>query len=77
MKKRNEDFELSQIQMPLLAFLESYNQNIPETFPNASIEILKKFQSLHPMLFKDGNLWSAARHRKRLIDWLFSYHAGV
>ncbi len=73
MKKNREELELSQMQMPLLAFLESYNKNIPAGFPRASAVILKKFQSTHPMLFKHGDMWSIAQHRKRLIDWLSGY----
>ncbi len=70
MKRKNEEYERSLIQTPLLTFLESYNKNIPKDFPRASVAILKKFQSLYPALFKHGDAWSIARHRKRLIDWL-------
>ncbi len=69
-KREKEELELSQMQMPLSAFLESYNQNIPAAFPRASVIALKKFQDMHPMLFKNGDMWSTAQHRKRLIDWL-------
>jgi len=72
MKKHREELERSQIQMPMSAFLESYNRNIPAAFPSASVEALKKFQLLHPTLFKDGDTWSTAQHRKKLIDWLFT-----
>jgi len=70
MKKRNEEFELSQIRTPLAAFLESYNNNIPAGFPRASVAILKEFQGTHPILFKHGDAWSVAQHRKKLLDWL-------
>ena len=70
MKRKKEEFELSQIQLPLVAFLASYNQNIPASFPHASVAMLREFKTLHPTLFKHGDLWSVARHRKRLIDWL-------
>ena len=70
MKSKREELEISQIRMPLSAFLESYNQNIPASFPRASVAILKKFQDTHPMLFKSGDIWSTAQHRKKLIDWL-------
>ena len=73
MKRNREELELSQMQVPLSAFLESYNQNIPASFPRASVVTLKKFQSTHPMLFKHGDTWSIAQHRKRLIDWLSGY----
>jgi len=70
MKRKKEEFELTQAQTTLVAFLASYNQNIPTNFPRASVAMLKEFQTLHPMLFKRGNSWSVARHRKRLMDWL-------
>lgn len=74
MKRNREELEISQMQVPLLVFLESYNQNIPASFPRASVALLKKFQDTHPMLFKNGDMWSIAQHRKRLVDWLSGYH---
>ncbi len=73
MKSNRKELELSQMQIPLLAFLESYNQNIPAGFPHASVAILKKFQDTYPALFKNGDTWSTAQHRKKLIDWLSGY----
>lgn len=67
--------DLSIIRVPLTAFLESYNKNIPASFPRASVAILKKFQSIYPALFKHGDMWSLAQHRKKVIDWLSSYRA--
>ncbi|MBI4708917.1 MAG: hypothetical protein HY764_01780 [Candidatus Portnoybacteria bacterium] len=72
MKKKDEAYELSKEQTTLSAFLEAYNQSIPDVFPHVSVATLEKFKSLHPVLFKDGDLWSIAQHRKKLIDWLFS-----
>lgn len=73
MRTKKEELEFSQIQVPLLAFLESYNKNIPADFPRASVIMLKKFQIAHPGLFKNGDMWSTAVHRKKLIDWLSGY----
>ncbi len=73
MKRNKAELELSQLQMPLLAFLESYNKNIPASFPHASAPMLKKFQDTHPILFKNGDTWSTAQHRKKLMDWLSGY----
>lgn len=73
MRKNRGESELNQMQVTLAMFLESYNQNIPVGFPHASIATLKKFQDVHPMLFKRNDMWSIARHRKRLIDWLSSH----
>lgn len=72
-RRKKEEWDLGQEQIPLAAFLASYNQNIPADFPRASTAILKKFQDVHPSLFKNGDTWSIAQHRKRLIDWLSSY----
>ncbi|MDP2705137.1 MAG: hypothetical protein U1D31_03320 [Patescibacteria group bacterium] len=68
--KREKELKPSEMQISLSAFLEFYNKNMPEGYPRASVELLKKFQSAHSMLFKHGNLWSLDQHRKKLIDWL-------
>ena len=70
MKRNKEEVEASEMRVPLSIFVESYNQNIPVGFPRASVAILKNFQTAHPALFKHGDMWSVAQHRKRLIDWL-------
>ena len=71
-KQTREELDLNQEQIPLTIFLASYNQNIPDGFPLASTKTLRKFQDAHPTLFKNGDMWSVARHRKRLIDWFAS-----
>lgn len=78
MKEKKEVIESNQIQTPLGVFLASYNKNLPVSFPHASVAKLKKFQIMHPTLFKDGDVWSVVKHRKRLIDWLssYEYHRG-
>lgn len=68
--KQPKELKESQMQISLSAFLKSYNQNMPEGFPRASVALLKKFRQGHSILFKHGNLWSLEYHRKRLIDWL-------
>ncbi len=73
MHNKKEELELSQIEMPLAAFLASYNESIPSGFPRASVATLKKFQAGHPTLFKHGDSWLIAQHRKRLIDWLLTH----
>lgn len=72
-KREKEAIELNEMQIPLSAFLESYNQTIPAAFPHASVGALKKFQIIHPALFKNGDMWSIAQHRKKLMDWLSGY----
>ncbi|MBI2121638.1 MAG: hypothetical protein HYT98_00805 [Candidatus Sungbacteria bacterium] len=74
MKRKYKEYEKSLIPMPLLAFLADYNKNIPNGFPCVSVAILQKFQSINPGLFRHGDTWSIARHRKKLIDWLSTNH---
>jgi hypothetical protein len=68
--KYAEELKVSQMQISLLDFLKSYNENIPDNFPHATVMLLEKFKDLHRMLFKHGDLWSLDQHRKKLIDWL-------
>ena len=70
MKKYGKELRIGQVQLSLLNFLESYNQNMPKDFPLASVTLLKKFKDAQPALFKNGDLWSLDQHRKKLIDWL-------
>jgi len=70
MKRYDKDLKISQAQISLEEFLESYNKNMPASFPRASVVLLKKFKEAHEMLFKNGDLWSLDQHRKKLIDWL-------
>lgn len=72
-RKKAEQIDPSQLQISLEMFLESYNQNIPAGFSRASVAMLRKFQSIYPALFKHGDRWSIVEHRKRVIDWLYSY----
>ena len=62
----------NEIKTTLLAFMESYNNGLPASFPHSSVKILKAFQTLHPGLFRNGDEWSIDKHRKRLMDWLSS-----
>ena len=70
MKKYGVELQESRLEIPLVDFLESFNKNMPADFPRASVVLLKKFKEAHATLFKNGDLWSLERHRKRLIDWL-------
>ncbi len=51
-------------------FLETYNDGLPEQFPLATIELLKKFQEIHPKLFANGDVWTLDKHRRQFMDWL-------
>ena len=70
MKDSREELKKSQEKVPLLAFLQSYNDNMPKSFPRASAALLERFKEEHLALFKQGDLWSLDIHRKKLIDWL-------
>lgn len=72
MKGKRKEFEESQIETTPAVFLAAYNQNIPAGYPRASVAMLKKFQATHPTLFRRGDKWSVALHRKKVIDWLSS-----
>ncbi|MBI4086058.1 MAG: hypothetical protein HY433_02345 [Candidatus Liptonbacteria bacterium] len=73
MKTKNNALEFNQVRISLPAFMELYNKSIPVSFPRASVKILKQFQSLHPVLFRNNGQWSIDRHRKRVMDWLPSF----
>jgi hypothetical protein len=70
MKKSPKEAGLNEIALTTAEFLESYNKNMPESYPRASLDLLKKFKDAHESLFKSGDSWSLDQHRKRLIDWL-------
>ena len=70
MKRYGEELKICQIQMSLLDFLESYNKNMPRSFPLVSIQLLKEFKEVHSTLFKNSDLWSLEQHRKKVMDWL-------
>ena len=58
------------MQISLSEFLESFNKNMPKSFPRATLPLLQKFKDEHSMFFKHGDLWSLELHRKKMIDWL-------
>ena len=73
--RKKDELNPNLIETSLPMFMEVYNRNIPAGFPRPSVKILKVFQSLHPMLFKNEGKWSIEKHRKRLMDWLPSYRS--
>ena len=54
-------------------FIEYYNENIPDSFPRASLKALSAFQSRYPSLFKEDGHWLIEKHRKKFMDWMVSY----
>ena len=70
MKNDRKEVNVSEMQISLPDFLESFNKNMPTSFPRATTQLLKKFKDMHLNLFTHGDLWSLDRHRKKIIDWL-------
>lgn len=66
--------EKNQAMTSIASFLEAYNKSVPEGFPRATPAMLRKFQAAHASLFKNPEQWSIEKHRKKLMDWLPSYH---
>jgi hypothetical protein len=66
--------EVNFAEMTLEGFAEYYNKNIPASFPRATKEALKQFQTTFPNLFAESKTWTIDKHRRRLMDWLPSYH---
>ncbi len=70
MKTLSKKFDPSELLIPLAEFLRSYNKNIPEGFPKASVPLLQKYKEEHQSFFKHKDQWSLAEHRKKIMDWL-------
>lgn len=65
--------ERSERKLSLAAFLEIYNENLPEQFPPATVVLLQKFRAASPKLFQDGDVWTLDRHRRQFMDWAHQY----
>ncbi len=70
MKKKEKEPKLHENSISLSEFKDSFNQNMPETFPKVTEEQLLRFKKEHIAFFKHGDLWSLDLHRKKIIDWL-------
>ena len=72
---KTPDLDKIRSELPIKAqdFLRSYNQNLPEQFPRASLATLKEFRKAHPGLFKVADVWTLEQHRKKMMDWLPQY----
>ncbi len=70
MRRFATELKTSELQVTMTAFLAAYNQNMPASFPRASLGLLEKFKVAHETLFAHGDSWSLERHRKKLMDWL-------
>lgn len=69
---RPPDLEKERSEKPLSTedFLASYNADLPEAFPRASLDLLNEFKQANPSLFKGQKYWTLGRYRKKLMDWL-------
>ena len=70
MRMPDLDRARSEKKRTLADFLASYNENLPLTFPHASVALLKEFRSAHTSLFPQGKGWSLDQHRRKVMDWL-------
>lgn len=71
MKTPDLEKERSEQRLSLSEFMESYNGNLPSSFPRASLPALRAFKKAFPALFKDkDDTWSLEQHRKKFMDWL-------
>jgi hypothetical protein len=72
-----QEQEKNFIETSLNTFIQYYNQNIPESFPQATVAALEQFQATHAVLFDDKKTWTIDKHRRRVMDWLPSYNKVV
>ncbi len=70
MKKVSNQVMPNEIPLTTVEFLESYNSNMPDNYPRASLALLEKFKQTHLKLFKVDGYWTLNQHRKRIIEWL-------
>ena len=70
MRKFATELRLGELPVTMAGFLTAYNQNMPASFPRASLGLLEKFKADHEALFIHGDTWSLEKHRKKLMDWL-------
>lgn len=68
--KDDHNQEANFIEAPMSTFVQYYNENIPASFPRATLKALQQFKESHRDLFKGGDKWTIDKHRKKLMDWL-------
>lgn len=73
-KRKDPVLEQNKVMTTVVNFLDAYNKSVPESFPRATLRALRKFQAAHSSLFRNPDQWSIEKHRKKLMDWLPSYH---
>lgn len=77
MRTPDLDRERSEKKRSLAEFLALYNENLPATFPKASVSLLEEFRHHHMGLFpRHSNVWSLDQHRRKVMDWL-RMHKGL
>lgn len=77
-KAPDKEKERSERGRSLEDFLESYNQNLPDSFPRASQKSLEVFRKTHASLFKNNKTpWCLETHRKKVMDWLPQYEKSL
>jgi hypothetical protein len=72
-ERKSTEPDLNLVSVKTKDFVQYYNENVPDTFPRASIYTLEKFQDTYPGLFGKDKEWTIDKHRKKLMDWLSSH----
>lgn len=70
MRTPDHDRIRSEKKRTLPEFVELYNEDLPQTFPRASTDLLKEFKKGHTSLFQSGKGWTLDQHRRKVMDWL-------
>lgn len=73
MKGPDLDRERSEKKLTLKEFSASYNEGLPEGYPQVTTALLKIFSANNAQLFKAEGMWSLDQHRKKVMDWLPAY----
>ena len=73
MKNKSATPDVNTIETTIAEFLSYYNSAVPESYPKATLIAMEKFKETHSSLFGSKGTWSRDKHRKKLMDWLFSY----
>jgi hypothetical protein len=64
------DRERSERTHTLENFMKLYNENLPVSFPRATLPLLTEYKLSHAEFFKTTDTWSLNIHRKKIMDWL-------
>ncbi len=75
--KKSTEQDINFIGVTASVFTQYYNDNVPKTFPRATLPALLRFQAAYPGLFNGNSEWTINKHRKKLMDWLASHNGKI